>query len=158
MPNFYNTYPSVMGQANFNPYNAVPIPYAPQPQLNMSQYMISVDGEMAARAWQMPANLPPNTIIPLWDLDGKHVYFRSTDNYGRVNPLKKGTVVFEDDQTNLPQVSQQGAPIEMPDLSKYITKDDFDNFKNEMKNLLQSMQQNQNGSNYRNNGRGGDNK
>ena len=152
MPNYYTSYPTV-GQATFSPYT-IPQPYVPQPQQNNSQFMISVDGEMAARAWQMPTGLAPNTIIPLWDLDGQHVYFKSIDAYGRMNPIRKGTIVFEDDTTNLPNMSQQSAPVEQVDMSKYITKDDFETFKAEIKNLIQTIPQNQNGSNYRNNGRG----
>ena len=158
MPNYYDVYPTFGQNISTSPYT-IPQPFiAPQRQ-GSSQYMISVDGELAARAWQIPNNLPPNTIIPLWDLDGQHVYFKSVDAYGRMNPIKKGRIVFDEDSTptNLPNVSQQSAPVEIPDMSKYLTKEDFDSFKTEIKNMIQSIHQNQNGSNYRNNGRG-DNK
>lgn len=158
MPNYYDVYPTLGQNISTSPYS-IPQPFiAPQRQ-GSSQYMISVDGELAARAWQIPNNLPPNTIIPLWDLDGQHVYFKSVDAYGRMNPIKKGKIVFEEDSTpaNLPNVSQQSAPVEIPDMSKYLTKADFESFKTEIKNMIQSIHQNQNGSNYRNNGRG-DNK
>lgn len=158
MPNYYDVYPTFGQNISTSPYT-IPQPFiAPQRQ-GSSQYMISVDGELAARAWQIPNNLPPNTIIPLWDLDGQHVYFKSVDAYGRMNPIKKGRIVFDEDSTptNLPNVSQQSAPVEIPDMSKYLTKEDFEGFKTEIKNMIQSIHQNQNGSNYRNNGRG-DNK
>jgi len=158
MPNYYDVYPTFGQNISTSPYS-IPQPFiAPQRQ-GSSQYMISVDGELAARAWQIPNNLPPNTIIPLWDLDGQHVYFKSVDAYGRMNPIKKGKIVFEEDSApaNLPNVSQQSAPVEIPDMSKYLTKEDFESFRTEIKNMIQSIHQNQNGSNYRNNGRG-DNK
>ena len=66
-------------------------------------YMIQVDGEMAARAWQMPVNLMPGTVIPIWDVDGVHVYFKSVDGYGRLNPTRKARIVFEDETQPLPE-------------------------------------------------------
>ena len=154
MPNYYNAYP------NGWQYGAYPIYANTLPQQNSfsvasnPQYMINVDGEMAARAWQMPQNLAPNTVIPLWDLDGQHVYFKSVDAYGRINPLRKGTVVFEDEQQNLPQ-SQTKSGSEKPDMSKYVSKDDFDSFKRDVKSIMNDLkQQLQNGSNNRNAARG----
>lgn len=144
MPNYYNPYP-----ANGWQYGAYPNYYTgaqiQQPQ-QTPQYMISVDGEMAARAWQMPGNLAPNTIIPLWDLDGQHVYFKSIDAYGRMNPLRKGRIVFDDEPVLLQQGSQQNT-----DMNQYVTKDDFDSLKQELKSMLaqtngqQNYQRNQNG-------------
>lgn len=153
MPNYYNPYlynnPSpAVGAAYFNAY--------PQQayQVNggsygmpSNNYWISVDGEMAARAWQMPANLPPNTIIPLWDLDGQHVYFKSTDAYGRINPIRKGKVVFEEEERgnnepqNLPPagVSESCAPP--PDMSGYVRKEDFDGLRQEIQEMLQHQRE-----------------
>lgn len=151
MPNYYNTYP-----VNGWQYGAYPNYYTgaqiQQPQQSQ-QYMINVDGEMAARAWQMPGNLSPNTIIPLWDLDGQHVYFKSVDAYGRMNPLRKGRIVFDDEPVLISQGSQQSSAP-----SQYVTREDLDSLKQELKSMLsqnnnqQNYQKNQNGS--RNNNRG----
>lgn len=100
-----------------------------QPQIQPQQYMISVDGEGAAKAWQIPGNPVPNLVIPLWDLDGKHVYFKSTDAYGRMNPLKKGVIIFEEDSANM--ISTDTAPKE-----QYVTKEDFEKLKNEIKGMI----------------------
>lgn len=150
MPNYYNSYPSGWQYGAYpNYYTGAQVPQTQQ----IPQYMINVDGEMAARAWQMPGNLAPNTIIPLWDLDGQHVYFKSIDAYGRMNPLRKGRIVFDDEPVLLPQGSQQSEPQ-----MQFVTKDDLDSFKQELKSMLsqnnnqQNYQKNQNGS--RNNNRG----
>lgn len=142
MPNYYTSplYPTY--PVTYNTYPTQPIA-----QTQQQQYMISVDGEMSARAWQMPSNVGPNTIIPLFDFDGQHVYFKSTDQFGRQNPLRKGRIVFEEEQ----QQSGAATPITMPDMSQYATKDDLEKIKAE---LLQNMKQqtnknNQNGSNNR---------
>lgn len=143
MPNYYNPYlynTNSMGNMYASPYpqsmnysgNLYGTPQGPQ-------YMYSVDGEIAARAWQVPGNapLPPNTVIPLWDLDGYHVYFKSTDAYGRMNPLRKGRVVFDDEQENLPQ-SQSAAATGTSESGneKFVTKDDFNELRNEIMTML----------------------
>lgn len=111
-------------------------------------YMIQVDGEMAARAWQMPANLMPGTVIPIWDVDGIHVYFKSVDGYGRLNPTRKARIVFEEEQQNLPEAS--GNDQISGKTENYITKADFESFRNEVKQMLSGNRQN--GSNYRQTG------
>ena len=128
-------YPSMNFGSGYS--TSIPMQTFTPPQ-QIQQYMISVDGEGAAKAWQIPGGQTPNLIIPLWDLDGKHVYFKTTDAYGRMNPLKKGVIVFEEEM--VPQTS--GASV---DTQSYVTKDDFEAFKNEIKMLL-TPQNNQNGS------------
>lgn len=130
--NAYPIYGSSYGQTvypsyNVNPYNAI---------VQAPQYMINVDGEIGAKAWQMPSNLAPNTVIPLWDIDGKHVYFKSVDAYGRLNQMRRGTVVFDDEQIS---ETAKVDPIVQQDLSQYVTKQDLESFKNE---LLQEIKAN----------------
>lgn len=149
----YNYYPTY-----YNPGWA-PQPYMPQqqsfamPASQNPQYMIQVDGEIGAKAWQPQTSLAPNTVIPLWDFDGIHVYFKSTDAYGRMNPVRKAKVVFEDEVQNLPQ-GQSGA-AENPQVAQtpvntenFVTKDDLKSLKDEIR---QMFTQNQNGNNVSNN-------
>ena len=137
-----NTYsPNILGQTyypvsyqTFNPYYNQS--YASMP-VQTQQYMISVDGEGAAKAWQIPGGQTPNLIIPLWDLDGKHVYFKSTDAYGRMNPLRKGVIVFEEETVPQNNMSSEASP--------YVTIEDLNKLRDEIKSML-SQQNNQNGS------------
>ena len=138
MPNYYSPY--ALYPATY------PVSYGQQPTYSQApqssqNYMTYVDGEVAARAWQMPYNIGPNTIIPLWDLDGKHVYFKSTDAYGRINPMKKGVVVFEDEA-----VEQKSEETKSQDMSQYVTKDDLDRMKQELRSMMKEQRSNQNGS------------
>lgn len=142
MPNYYSNYPTNYAGNYYTPIQQVTMPQ------QYPQYMINVDGEMSARAWQMPSNLPPNTIIPLFDLDGQHVYFKSIDAYGRQNPLRKGQIVFEEDK----QMSEAVSAVPAPDMSNYVTKADLEALRQEIQNLRISGQ-NQNNQN-RNNNRG----
>ena len=137
MPNYYNPY---MYAPNMYASYAYPMQQAPVQQTNpavSNSFMTSVDGEMAARAWQPPTQIGPNTIIPLWDLDGQHVYFKSTDAYGRMNPIRKGRVVFDEESANLPE----GVSSE-PDMSHYVTKEDFDALRNELRDFIRNSNQN----------------
>lgn len=148
MPNYYPIYGSNYGGSVYPSYNTNPYVMSTQ---QSPQYMINVDGEMSARAWQLPNNLPPNTIIPLFDLDGQHVYFKSIDSYGRLNPLRKGHIVFDDE----PQQSGSSEAITMPDMSNYVTKDDMESLRQEIRNLKSSFQPQQNKNNQNgNNNRG----
>ena len=146
MAYYYNPY-SLSGPS-MSAYQSIQ-PMFPQ-QAQPMQYMINVDGEAAAKSWQAPTVPQPNSIIPLFDLDGQHVYFKSYDAYGRLNPLRKGTIVFEDE---VQQVSTAPAQPSV-DMSKYVMKDDLKSIYQEIKNLRTEIessknQNNQNGSNFR---------
>ena len=143
MPSYYNpymnAYPIAYGGSVYNPMQTAQ-PMQQQPQTPQT-YMINVDGENAAKSWQ-PNTVPqPNTIIPLFDSDGQHVYFKTYDTYCRMNPIRKGRIVFDDEI----QVSETPAP-------EYATKGELDNLIQEVKELKQklgTMPQNQNGNNNR---------
>ena len=141
-PNPYSyTYPISYGSylPNNNPVQNVPQQIPQQ----SPQYMINVDGENAAKSWQ-PTVLPqPNTIIPLFDSDGQHVYFKTFDAYGRMNPIRKGRIVFDEEI----QISESAQPS-VQDMSAYVTKDDLEKFKQEIINQIRPRN-NQNGNNTR---------
>ena len=63
-----------------------------------------------------------------------------------MNPVRKGRIVFDDEI----QVSGESA---VPDFSNYVTKDDMESIRQEIRNLKASMQpqtkNNQNGNNNR---------
>lgn len=145
MPSYYNPYMSAY-PVNYsgNVYQPVqPVMQMPQ----QPQYMINVDGENSAKSWQ-PSMVPqPNTIIPLFDSDGQHVYFKTYDAYGRMNPLRKGRIVFDDEV----QVSGTVRPEQTP---QYATSGDMKRLEQEIESLKQMIQkpytqQNQNGMNNR---------
>lgn len=138
MPAYYNPYMNAypVGYAGFNSYNN-PMPSIPQPQQPQPQYMITVDGENAAKSWQPPTVPQPNTIIPVFDSDGQHVYFKTYDAYGRMNPIRKGRIVFDDEI----QMSETPAI----DTTGFVTKEDFEK---KISELLEQLK-NQNGGSFR---------
>ena len=128
----------------------VPIQMAPQPVAARNSYMIQVDGEMAAKAWQCPPDMKPGEVIPLWDADGVHVYFKSLDGYGRLNPTRKARIVFEDNAQALPENTSGAAPRQDPamDPSQFVSKAEFDGLKNDIASIRQMLTGNrQNGRN-----------
>ena len=109
----------------------------PAQQQSQPQYMINVDGENSAKSWQ-PQTVPqPNTIIPLFDSDGQHVYFKTYDAYGRMNPIRKGRIVFDDEI----QMSETPAV----DTTGFVTKEDLEKRISELLDQLK----NQNGGSFR---------
>lgn len=124
--------------AYYTPAPAVQM--APPPMAGRNNYMIQVDGEMAAKAWQMPPEMKPGDVIPLWDADGVHVYFKSLDGYGRLNPTRKARIVFEEETPALPE-NTSGAmpPQENPN---YVSKADFESFRNEIRQMMSGNRQN----------------
>lgn len=60
---------------NYNPY--MPQPFTMDPQRNQMQ-LIRVTGMEGAKAYQMP----PNSVVPLFDADNDIMYVKSTDGAG----------------------------------------------------------------------------
>ena len=147
MPNLY------YGQQSYTPVPNAPIPqqsYSPPPQQTMpAQGMIWVDGEVGAKAYQMPQGWPSGTPIALWDTNDTVIYLKSNNQMGMPNPLQKIHYTLEENknQSMLPSGNMSGAP----DMQNYVTKSDFEQMKNELKEMLR---QNQNGGQNQQN-RGG---
>lgn len=65
------------------------------PQQQQSQGLIWVDGEAAAKSYQMPAGWPANTPLALWDTNDTIIYLKSTNQMGMPNPLQKAHYQLE---------------------------------------------------------------
>ena len=153
-PYYTNPYANAYPTNYWNPMNPIVPNQMTQQTLQQPQYMINVDGENSAKSWQ-PSVIPqPNTIIPLFDSDGQHVYFKTYDNYGRMNPIRKGRIVF-DDEINASEISQTPAGI---DAESFATKEDLEKMKEEVMSSLRDQinrldnymaKNNQNGNNNR---------
>ena len=149
--NWQNTNGMNMGMS-MNPSQQMMQPqqsYTP-PQINPT--MIFVDGENSARAYQIPPTHPVGQPFVLWDNNEQFIYFKTVDQFGRPNPLKRARYVIEDVERPLLPNSQQTSTA--PDTSEFVTKSDFENLKQELlKAIHPNTNQNQNGSrNMQNNG------
>lgn len=128
---------------------------AAQPQMSYGtaqqqtgQGIIWVDGEVGAKAFQMPQGWSPNTPIPLWDTNDTIIYLKSINQMGMPNPLQKIKYQMEDVPQMLPAGQQSGTGSQGAD---YATKDDLSNLRTEIQSLKEMLSNksaaNQNGSN-----------
>ena len=58
-------YPMMPAQS----FAQAPVTMAPQPVVGRNNYMIQVDGEMAAKAWQTPPDMKPGDVISKSDFE-----------------------------------------------------------------------------------------
>lgn len=140
--NFYQNSTPIMGGAGFTPYNGYS--YVPQPQQSqVMEGMKWVEGEVGAKAFQMPQNWPANQPIPLWDSTDTVIYLKSWGPMGVPNPMQVLHYTMPDQQApQLPaQTEQQVSSASAPN---YVTKEDFDALRNEMKEVLAKLNANKN--------------
>lgn len=164
MPNYYNSYgyPNNVPMSYGNgQYQSAPAPQYSQPQYQqqVNPTMIWVDGEAAARAYQIPPTHPIGQPIALWDNNDMVIYLKSIDSFGRPAPLKKIRYTVEAEQQSQQMSALPGGNGNSGNdgfsgsTENYVTKDDLESLKNEIRTM---MQQNQNGGNNGgNNNRGG---
>ena len=105
--------------------------------------IIWVDGEVGAKAYQLPTGWPSNTPLPLWDTNDTIIYLKSTNPMGMPNPLQKIHYNM-DEMTKGPMMQTSGqAALPAPehehqDMSDYVTRDDFERMKQEIRDTLSS--------------------
>ena len=120
-----------------------PIPqYQPQqsfvPQPNQYLGMQWVDGEVGAKAFQMPVGWPAGAPIALWDTNVKVIYLKSINQMGMPNPLQKIHYTMDDEPTQLLPASGTVSGNQQPDMARYVTKDDLESLKNEIREMLRN--------------------
>ena len=104
------------------------------------QKPIMVDGEMAARVFQMPDNWPPMVPLYLWDVSGNVFYIKMLDANGIPLPLQG----FDYNRREMTSGYISGASQPQVDMSQFVTKADFEQLRAD---LLKSQNQNQSGRN-----------
>lgn len=149
MPNYYNpynfypaTYPAMGGAYNTPILQQTAAPF---------EAMKWVEGEVGAKAFQMPAGWPANQPIPLWDSTDTVIFLKSWSPNGFPNPMQK--LRYEMPETPQQQMIQSGATQAIT--ADYATKDDVKSLREEvlaMKESLMNGFRNQNGSRNNNNG------
>lgn len=119
MANYYNPMYNPYGMNSFQ-----------QPQ-QTSHWMEYVDGEVGAKAFQMPAGLPANTPIALWDStpNSNKVFFKSWNQLGRANPILWST--YSD-----PAEMKEMQNITSGETREFVTKQDLEDLKKELKSMM----------------------
>lgn len=152
MPNYYNPY-------NFYPASYMNAMYggmAPQmqpqqsfapAQMNQGPKMMEwVEGEVGAKAYQMPNGWPANSPIPLWDSTDTIIWLKSWGPMGIPNPMQKLHYEMPEQQNqallmnggNSSGANNGVSGTVAPDMSQYVTKQDFEDLKKDMRNMLHS--------------------
>lgn len=161
MPMTPGYYMNSAGNFYYNPANPMTTPIL-QPQMQQSyapassiqQGIIWVDGEVGAKAFQMPSGWPAGTPIPLWDTNDTVIYLKSINQMGMPNPLQKIHYTMEDQPQQLLPAGQSSGTESAA--SNMVTKDELqkqlDDLKREMREMLTNnhlLNSNQNGGQKR---------
>ena len=165
MPNYWNPnnfYPTTYGNNMGYPMGQTAMPmqqsYAQAPMTNQPKAMEWVEGEVGAKAFQMPAGWPANTPIPLWDSTETVIWLKSWGQMGIPNPMQKLEYKMPETQNQaLLQSGATGGQSGHGNMENYVTKEDLAAQMTEIKEMLKGQMSgtNQNGSNGQNGNRGG---
>ena len=99
-----------------------------------------VDGEIGAKAFQMPAGWPPNQPIALWDTNDTVIYLKSINPMGMPNPLQKAHYTLEGMNSGEKRHGYSGDTEPKPDMSEYVRKEDLDRMKQDLIDTIGQMQ------------------
>lgn len=128
MPSYYNPYnfypASYMGP--LNNYQQTQS-YAPTQTVKPMEW---VDGEVGAKAFQMPPGHPANQPIPLWDSTDTVIYLKSWNPMGVPNPMQYIRYTLSNDNQNM---LQSGSTEPQ---NNYATKTDLEEMKEEIKQII----------------------
>lgn len=98
-----------------------------------------VDGEVGAKAYQLPAGLRPNEPVALWDTNDTVIYLKSVNPMGMPNPLQKARYVLEGTKSGEASQAFSGDAREPEDMTKFVRKDDLERMKQELLETIQGM-------------------
>lgn len=100
-----------------------------------------VDGEVGAKAFQMPAGWPPNQPIDLWDTNDTVIYLKSINPMGMPNPLQKARYELEGMKSGEKTVGFSGdtEPKCNHDMTQYVKKEDLERMKQDLIDTIGQM-------------------
>ena len=143
MPNYPIPYQNNWGYSNVGQqmYPQYQQAFAQQPAQQMQQAQNGmgikwVDGEVGAKAFQMPAGWPPNQPIDLWDTNDTVIYIKSVNPMGMPNPLQKARYKLETVHSG---EAQQAFSGDMDRKDEYVRKEDMEKMKQELMDAIGSM-------------------
>lgn len=128
MANYYN--PQAYYQYPYNNYSTYQQPQQSYAQNN--EMMKWVEGEVGAKAFQMPMGWPANTPIALWDSTEERIFLKSWNQVGMANPMME--LVYKNKNPQ-PQMLNEGVSGH----EEYATKQEIEELKKEIKNLTASI-------------------
>lgn len=92
-----------------------------------------VDGEAEAKGTPIPSGV---SQFAMWDINEPVIYIKTLNQMGMPNPMQKAHYKLEQKEQSGNMNSGMSRQEEKEDKSEYVTKADFENMKNELKELL----------------------
>ena len=127
---------SGVGQQMYPNYQTQSMAMQPNQQNQQSGHgLIWVDGEVGAKAYQMPNGWPSNQPIALWDTNDTVIYLKSTNPMGMPNPLQKAHYRLEESKSASPMRSGDAEP----NMGEYVRKEDMERMKQELMEAISSV-------------------
>ena len=124
------------GGGQFNPQSQ----YQPMQQASQgSQGIKWVDGEAEAKGTPIPAGA---SQFAMFDINEPVIYIKSLNQMGMPNPMQKARYKLEQQEQSGNNMSNSMSRNEEPEnKSEYVTKSDFEQMKNELKEMMTQNQQ-----------------
>lgn len=152
----YPAYPVNSYQQQYSQAGMQPNPYQQNTQSYAAQQqpvgIVWVDGEVGAKAYQLPAGWPANAPMPLWDTNDTIIYLKSTNQMGMPNPIQKVRYTMEDQPRMAPAMQSNQSMLPSggsyqdgqsghagADLSQYVRKDELETMKEELKAAISAV-------------------
>ena len=103
-----------------------------------------VDGEVGAKAFQMPAGWPANQPIALWDTNDTVIYLKSINPMGMPNPIQKARYELEGMKSGEKSQGYSGDAEQKcnHDMSQYVRKEDLERMKQDLIDTIGAMKTN----------------
>lgn len=135
-------YPALYQNGSYaqgNPISQQPYMQQSQPSYPASSSMSAgihwVDGEVGAKAFQLPAGWPANTPIDLWDTNDCVIYLKSINQLGMPNPLQKVHYTMDEPQQQSNLMTGNSNSVMSSD---YVTKEDMKNMEDRLMSAFSS--------------------
>ena len=126
---------SGIGQQMYPQYGQQAQPVQQTQQSAQTGGLIWVDGEVGAKAYQLPQGLPANQPIALWDTNDTIIYLKSVNPMGMPNPLQKAHYTLEEHKSATPVRSGDTGT----DMTEYVRKDELEKMKTELMEAISNV-------------------
>lgn len=117
-----------------------------QPSMSMTG-ICWVDGEVGAKAQQLPPGWDTTKPFPMWDTNDQIIYLKSFNAMGMPNPLTKLHYTIEEPSRQAPMMSSQAnlPAADRPDMTGYVRKEDLEQMKEEIRAMISQKGERNNG-------------
>ena len=133
-------YGSGIGSQLYPQYQQTYAQQAQTPQPTATQGtpgMIWVDGEIGAKAYQLPAGWPANQPVALWDTNDTVIYLKSVNPMGMPAPLQRAHYTLEGMKSGEKTTGYSGD--EKRDMSEFVRKEDLERMKQDLIDTIGQM-------------------